>query len=98
MLVGLILLSIATGAAVNVYMAILAAALCGGLLGLLPGMAVGGLIGLIRANWLPRAKDAEPERGIPILTAFLLPAVGGVALICSYLFWLNPMLLSWLAK
>jgi hypothetical protein len=94
----IIFITIKTGGSINLYLMIMAAALAGALLGTLPGMAIGGLVGLIRSGSLPRAHDAVPEPGVPMLTAFLLPAGGGAALLYFYLFWFNPMAAAWLAK
>lgn len=94
----IIYIMIKTGVSMNLYMMMMGAALVGALLGTLPGMAIGGLVGLVRSVSLPRAHNAVREPGVPILTAFLLPAGGGAALLYFYVFWFNPMLATWLAK
>ena len=92
MIIAVILLNRLTE--VNLYLAAISAALIGGILGCLPGMCLGGLYGLIRRNSIPKAHDAEPENISVILKAIILPFIGGISLILTYIYIFNPWLQS----
>lgn len=78
----------------NVFIIGLASALAGAILGCFPGMAIGGIVGFIRKESLPRAIDADPEPGVIILKAVIIPLILGASLFYFYIFIFNP----WLAK
>jgi ABC-type bacteriocin/lantibiotic exporter with double-glycine peptidase domain len=78
---------------VNIYLAAISAALTGAILGCLPGMFIGGVVGLIREVNIPKAHEAGTE-SLAILKFVLLPLVGGVGLIYTYIFYFNPWLMN----
>jgi hypothetical protein len=77
---------------INFFLIGIAAALTGGILGSLPGMAIGGIIGYYRRNSIARAHDAGMESKGLFLKAVLLPLITGFALFGFYIFVFNPWL------
>jgi hypothetical protein len=78
----------------NLFITVIAAALIGAILGALPGLAIGGLTGILRRNSPRAAGMVTPESGSIIITAFIIPLIGGIALFLVYWFVFNPWLIS----
>lgn len=94
----IIFMQIKFGIQFNVFVTFLTIGLISVILGIPLGMAVGAVVGLIRRKRGKVLFDAVPEKGSVFVKRLLVPFLLFSALLITYLFVLNPLLVKWLSK